>query len=95
MNISRNVSAVLLKIESLVLTYNVGILVIDSLESINDWNVARELVKKVCGKYKLPYFTVSPVFSICPVHGYVPGEHHSCPHMEDAKNNESQSDLLN
>jgi hypothetical protein len=37
-DVSRNVSAALLKIESLVLTYNVGILVIDSLESINDWN---------------------------------------------------------
>jgi len=36
--VSRNISAALLKIESLVVTYNVGILVVDSLESINDWN---------------------------------------------------------
>lgn len=41
--VSRNVSAALLKIESLVLTYNVGILVIDSLESINDWSDANRV----------------------------------------------------
>jgi ribonucleoside-triphosphate reductase len=49
-------------------------------ESITDWKVAKDLVKKVCHRYRIPYFTISPVFSICPVHGYINGEHFSCPH---------------
>ena len=38
------------------------------------------LVKRLAYNYKLPYFTISPTFSICPEHGYIPGEHHTCPH---------------
>jgi ribonucleoside-triphosphate reductase (formate) len=49
-------------------------------EKINDWKTARDLIKKMCSKYRLPYFTISPVFSICPVHGYIAGEHNFCPH---------------
>ena len=37
------------------------------------------LVKKICNEYKLPYFTISPTFSVCPSHGYLPGEVNSCP----------------
>ena len=48
-------------------------------EKINDWKVARNLVKKIATNYKLPYFTLTPTFSICPVHGYLSGEHASCP----------------
>jgi len=39
----------------------------------------RELVKTICNKYHLPYFTFSPTFSICPEHGYLIGEKESCP----------------
>ena len=39
----------------------------------------KNLVKKVCNNYKLPYFTFSPTFSTCPNHGYVAGEHFKCP----------------
>jgi len=49
-------------------------------EKISDWKVCRDLVKKVAYNFKLPYFTVTPTFSICPVHGYVDGEHFACPH---------------
>lgn len=48
-------------------------------ERIHDINVMKNLVKKICNNYKLPYFTFSPTFSVCPVHGYVSGEHFECP----------------
>lgn len=48
-------------------------------ERINDWRTARNLVKKVAEKFKLPYFTVTPTFSICSEHGYISGEHFKCP----------------
>jgi len=49
-------------------------------EKISDWKVAMNLIKKVTANYKLPYFSITPTFSICPVHGYISGEHHTCPH---------------
>ena len=48
-------------------------------ERVYDTNVVKNLIKKVCENYKLPYFTFSPTFSICPTHGYVAGEHFTCP----------------
>ncbi|TKG96449.1 ribonucleoside triphosphate reductase [Puteibacter caeruleilacunae] len=39
----------------------------------------KKLVKMVCNNFKLPYFTLSPTFSVCPEHGYIYGEHHECP----------------
>lgn len=48
-------------------------------ESINDWKVVRDLTRKIVTKFKLPYFSITPTFSICPVHGYLAGEHKYCP----------------
>jgi ribonucleoside-triphosphate reductase len=48
-------------------------------ERINDTTTMKNLVKKICENYHLPYFTFSPTFSVCPNHGYVAGEHESCP----------------
>ena len=48
-------------------------------ERVFDTNVIKNLVKKVCENYKLPYFTFTPTFSICPTHGYIAGEHFICP----------------
>ena len=48
-------------------------------ERINDINTMKNLVKKICDNYHLPYFTFSPTFSVCPTHGYVAGEHSTCP----------------
>jgi ribonucleoside-triphosphate reductase (formate) len=42
----------------------------------------KRLVKMVCNNFKLPYFTLSPTFSICPEHGYIYGEHKHCPKCE-------------
>ena len=39
----------------------------------------KKMVKKISGNYHLPYFTLTPTFSICPVHGYLSGEHEYCP----------------
>ncbi|MBF0586123.1 ribonucleoside triphosphate reductase [Prosthecochloris sp. N3] len=40
---------------------------------------ARRVVQMVTSNFRLPYLTLTPTFSICPEHGYVPGEHHECP----------------
>jgi len=43
---------------------------------------AKGLVRRVANQYRLPYFTLTPTFSICPIHGYLPGEHYTCPKCE-------------
>lgn len=48
-------------------------------ERIADPNMAKSMVKKVCEKFRLPYITLTPTFSICPTHGYLSGEHFECP----------------
>ena len=48
-------------------------------EKITDASQAKNLVKKIFEKYSLPYITLTPTFSICPVHGYLSGEHFECP----------------
>jgi ribonucleoside-triphosphate reductase len=40
--------------------------------------VVKQLVSKVSNTFKLPYFTLTPTFSICPSHGYIAGEHATC-----------------
>lgn len=47
-------------------------------ESIKDWRACRDLVRAVASNYKIPYFSISPTFSICPIHGYLDGEHFEC-----------------
>ena len=48
-------------------------------ERLHSWKSAAELIKKVASNSKLPYFTLTPTFSICPTHGYTSGEHKLCP----------------
>ena len=48
-------------------------------ERIEDAAQVADLVKRVCYRSKIPYFTLTPSFSICPVHGYIPGAHGECP----------------
>jgi anaerobic ribonucleoside-triphosphate reductase len=48
-------------------------------ERLHSWKSAAELIKKVAMNSKLPYFTLTPTFSICPTHGYTSGEHKQCP----------------
>ena len=42
-----------------------------------------ELVRRALGRFSLPYITVTPTFSICPTHGYLPGRHEFCPRCDD------------
>ncbi len=49
-------------------------------EEIKDPSGVRNLVKLICDRYHLPYFTITPTFSICPVHGYLSGKQETCPH---------------
>ena len=49
-------------------------------ERMPDWKAAANLVKKIAYNFKLPYYTLSPTYSICENHGYIAGEHFSCPH---------------
>jgi ribonucleoside-triphosphate reductase len=49
-------------------------------EQLDDWRQARRLVRTVAENYRLPYYTLTPTFSICPVHGYIPGQHTYCPY---------------
>ncbi|MFA6296781.1 MAG: ribonucleoside triphosphate reductase [Patescibacteria group bacterium] len=51
-------------------------------ERIMNWKVCRDLVKRVAENYRLPYFTMTPTFSICPTHGYLNGEQKNCPICE-------------
>jgi ribonucleoside-triphosphate reductase len=48
-------------------------------ERLYSWRAAAELVRKVAWNFRLPYFTLTPTFSICPTHGYISGEHKQCP----------------
>jgi len=48
-------------------------------ERLHSWKSAAELIKKVASTSRLPYFTLTPTFSICPTHGYTSGEHKQCP----------------
>ena len=49
-------------------------------EKLPDWNSAAGLVRKIASNYKLPYFTLSPTYSICREHGYLNGEQYTCPY---------------
>ncbi len=57
-------------------------------EAIEDWRSCRNLVKAIAYNYRIPYFTISPTFSVCPVHGYISGEHFNCPKCADEERRE-------
>ena len=52
-------------------------------ERMDDPQTLKKLVKTICENYKLPYFTFSPSFSICKNHGYLVGEHPTCPNCNE------------
>lgn len=51
-------------------------------EEINDARTVKKLARRICENYRLPYFTLTPTFSICPEHGYLAGRHEQCPRCE-------------
>jgi len=52
-------------------------------EKISQTEACRKLVRKVISNFRLPYITVTPLFSVCPKHGYIEGEHEYCPKCDD------------
>ena len=48
-------------------------------EKLPDWKAAANLVRKIAENYRLPYYTISPTYSICKNHGYITGEQYTCP----------------
>jgi ribonucleoside-triphosphate reductase len=52
-------------------------------ERMPNGDAAKKLVQKIVNNYKLPYFTITPTFSICPKHGYLSGEHKYCPKCDE------------
>lgn len=53
-------------------------------ERISSAEACKTLVRTALGRFRLPYLTVTPTFSICPVHGYLAGEHEFCPKCDEA-----------
>lgn len=48
-------------------------------QKLQDWKIAANIVRKIAENYQLPYFTMSPTYSVCKEHGYIAGEHFNCP----------------
>ncbi|HAB90985.1 MAG TPA: ribonucleoside triphosphate reductase, partial [Pseudomonas sp.] len=60
-------------------------------EQISSTEACKKLVRNALGRFRLPYLTITPTFSICPVHGYLSGEHEFCPKCDEALLQEQQS----
>jgi len=54
-------------------------------ERISTARACRELVRRVLGQFRIPYLTITPTFSICPTHGYLPGEQRFCPRCDEER----------
>ncbi len=53
-------------------------------EKLPDWRAAADLVRKIAENYRLPYYTLSPTYSVCRNHGYIQGEEYVCPDCHEA-----------
>ncbi len=51
-------------------------------ESLHSGEEAKVFIKKIVNNFEIPYITITPTFSICPKHGYIPGEHEYCPYCD-------------
>ncbi len=60
-------------------------------ERIEDREVCKKFVRKIAENYRMPYFTISPSFTICSRHGYIPGEHFRCPYDDSENEHEKTS----
>ena len=54
-------------------------------EAIKDWKSCADLVRTISSKYRIPFFTISPTYSICPIHGYLNGQQFECPKCKAEK----------
>lgn len=51
-------------------------------EKLPDGESCKLLIRRIAENYRLPYYTITPTFSICPIHGYIPGTHEYCPQCD-------------
>lgn len=63
-------------------------------EAITDWKMVRKLAKSIVTNFHLPYFSFTPTFSICPIHGYISGEHFLCPYPHTDEELEKFGDVV-
>ncbi|NRF50074.1 ribonucleoside triphosphate reductase [Pseudomonas stutzeri] len=61
-------------------------------EQISSAEACKKLVRNALSRFRLPYLTVTPTFSICPVHGYLAGEHEFCPKCDEALLHKQQAE---
>ncbi len=61
-------------------------------EKMPDIEATKKLVRRIAHNFELPYYTITPTFSICPVHGYLSGEHQYCPICAREKAEEAEAD---
>ena len=54
-------------------------------EAVSDWKACAELVRTIAENYRIPFFTISPTYSVCRIHGYLSGEHFECPKCRQEK----------
>jgi ribonucleoside-triphosphate reductase len=54
-------------------------------EHLPSADACRELVRRALSQFRLPYITITPTFSVCPVHGYLAGEHQFCPVCDEER----------
>ena len=59
-------------------------------EALKDWKACADLVRTISHKYRIPFFTVSPTYSICKVHGYLIGQQFECPKCKAEKEKEAK-----
>lgn len=52
-------------------------------DAVSSWQACRDLVRKAVTNFKVPYISITPTFSICPVHGYISGKHEYCPKCDE------------
>lgn len=62
-------------------------------EALKDWKACADLVRTISHKYRIPFFTVSPTYSICKIHGYLVGQQFECPKCKAEKEKELQEKL--
>jgi ribonucleoside-triphosphate reductase len=62
-------------------------------EKINNTEALKNFIKKICENYKLPYFSITPTFSVCPKCGYLEGEHFECPKCKAVKIEEIEKQI--
>jgi ribonucleoside-triphosphate reductase (formate) len=63
-------------------------------EAITDWKMVRRLARSIVTRFRLPYFSFTPTFSICPVHGYIPGERYICPYPHTEEELREHGDVV-